>query len=107
MFNKVRSTWLLAGITTWLVAAVASLAPLSLAVADGITPDILAAAKTEGQVTYYTSADLVLANKLKAAFEASTASRSTSSARARVSSSTGRTRNSISAPTRPTPSRLP
>jgi iron(III) transport system substrate-binding protein len=70
MFNKVRSTQLLAGIATWLVAAVASLAPLSLAVADGITPDILAAAKTEGQVTYYTSADLVLANKLKAAFEA-------------------------------------
>ena len=71
MFSKMRPTLSLAGITTWLVAAIASLAPLSLAVAaDGITPEILAAAKTEGQVTYYTSADLVLANKLKAAFEA-------------------------------------
>src|SRR5207244_5926079 len=71
MFSKVRSAQLRAVITTWLVAAIASLAPLSLAVAaDGITPEILAAAKNEGQVTYYTSADLVLANKLKAAFEA-------------------------------------
>ena len=71
MFSKVRSPQLLARITTWLVAAIASLAPLSSALAaDGITPEILAAAKTEGQVTYYTSADLVLANKLKAAFEA-------------------------------------
>src|SRR5215472_8244403 len=52
------------------IAGVAMLAPLSLAAADGITPEILNAAKSEGQVTYYTSADLVLANKLKAAFEA-------------------------------------
>ena len=58
MFSKVRTTQFLAGIATWLVVAVASLAPLSLAVAaDGITPEILAAARTEGQVTYYTSAD--------------------------------------------------
>ncbi|HEV2983345.1 MAG TPA: hypothetical protein VGX46_03110, partial [Vicinamibacterales bacterium] len=71
MFSNVRSAQLRAVITTWLVAAVASLAPLSFAVAaDGITPEILAAAKNEGQVTYYTSADLVLANRLKAAFEA-------------------------------------
>ena len=71
MFSKVCSAQSRPVITTWLVAAIASLAPLSLAVAaDGITPEILAAAKSEGQVTYYTSADLVLANKLKAAFEA-------------------------------------
>ncbi len=37
---------------------------------SSITPAILAAAKAEGQVTYYTSADLVMANQLKAPFEA-------------------------------------
>jgi iron(III) transport system substrate-binding protein len=36
----------------------------------GISAAVLAAAKKEGQVTYYTSADLALANKLKAPFEA-------------------------------------
>src|SRR5690348_14044370 len=70
MFSKVRWRQLLVRVA-WLVAAIASLAPLSLALAaDGITPETLAAARAEGQVTYYTSADLVLANKLKAAFEA-------------------------------------
>jgi iron(III) transport system substrate-binding protein len=35
----------------------------------GVSQQLLDAAKKEGQVTYYTSADLALANKLKAAFE--------------------------------------
>jgi iron(III) transport system substrate-binding protein len=72
MLSKVHSTRLLAAIARFLVFAIASLAPISLAVAaeSGVTSEILAAAKAEGQVTYYTSADLVLANKLKAAFEA-------------------------------------
>jgi len=69
MFRKMRSAQPLARLATWIAVAVVGLAPLSSAVADGITPEILAAAKTEGQVTWYTSADLVLANKLKAAFE--------------------------------------
>src|SRR5215469_327822 len=60
----------ISGCGRWLAAAIALFVPLSLAAADGITPEILNAAKSEGQVTYYTSADLVLANKLKAAFEA-------------------------------------
>ena len=71
MIEKMRSARLLGRIATWLVAAIAIVIPLSPAVAaDGVTPEILAAAKSEGQVTYYTSADLVLANKFKAAFEA-------------------------------------
>src|SRR5262249_16153919 len=71
MFCKVRATQLISAIAPWLAAVLAAVAPLSSAVAaDGITTEILAAAKGEGQVTYYTSADLVLANKLKAAFEA-------------------------------------
>jgi iron(III) transport system substrate-binding protein len=70
MFRNMRSAQLLARLLTWIAATSVGLAPLSLAIAaDGITPEILAAAKAEGQVTYYTSADLVLANKLKAAFE--------------------------------------
>jgi iron(III) transport system substrate-binding protein len=71
MLSKLRLTQLLFGIASLAVSAVASLAFLSPAIAadTGLTPEILAAAKAEGQVTYYTSADLVLANKLKAAFE--------------------------------------
>src|SRR5215467_12713976 len=69
MFCKMRSAQPLARLATWIALTVVGLAPPSFAVADGITPEILAAAKTEGQVTWYTSADLVLANKLKAAFE--------------------------------------
>ena len=63
MFSKVRSAQLRAVITTWLVAAIASLAPLSLAVAaDGITPEILAAAKSE-LPTLQTATDLTDAAK--------------------------------------------
>ena len=69
MFRKMRSAQPLARLVTSIALTVVGLAPFSLAVADGITPEILAAAKTEAQVTWYTSADLVLANKLKAAFE--------------------------------------
>src|SRR5215475_10748348 len=65
-------TQLVRRIAAGFAAAILGVAPVPIAMAAdaGITPEILAAAKTEGQVTWYTSADLVLANKLKAAFEA-------------------------------------
>src|SRR5215813_12635547 len=69
MFGNTGSKNSIVAIAGRLLAFTVALAPLSIA-AQGITPEILAAAKQEGQVTYYTSADLVLANKLKAAFEA-------------------------------------
>ena len=64
--------WLKNGLFAAGVAASVALAsPLSASSAESsITPAILAAATAEGQVTYYTSADLVLANQLKAPFEA-------------------------------------
>jgi len=52
---------------TAFVAAIALCAPLAFGADPGAA--LLSAAKKEGQVTYYTSADLALANKLKAAFE--------------------------------------
>ena len=52
-----------------LAAAVAFVAGPALAQESGAAKQLLDAAKKEGQVTYYTSADLALANKLKAAFE--------------------------------------
>ncbi len=56
------------GLLIAITADVAS--PRAVEAADvGITPELLAAAKKEGQITYYSSADLPLANRLKAAFE--------------------------------------
>lgn len=53
-----------------LIATVGGVAPALAAAADvGITPEILAAAKKEGQVTFYSSLDVPLINQLKAAFE--------------------------------------
>jgi iron(III) transport system substrate-binding protein len=52
-----------------LAAVIACSAGPALADAAGVTKQLVDAAKKEGQVTYYTSADLALANKLKAAFE--------------------------------------
>ena len=52
------------------IALLVALAAAPAVAADaGVTPQTTDAAKKEGQVTYYTSADLALANKLKAAFE--------------------------------------
>lgn len=71
MFGKIRSTNLLIGITALVVFAIANVATITLAAAAdvGITPELLAAAKKEGQATYYTSLELVNAIRLKAAFE--------------------------------------
>jgi iron(III) transport system substrate-binding protein len=67
-FPKLNSRLILRAVAAAAFSAVVS--ATSPAMAQGITPEILAAAKAEGQVTYYTSADLVLANQLKAPFEA-------------------------------------
>ena len=52
-----------------LAAATAFAVGSALADEPGVSQQLVDAAKKEGQVTYYTSADLALANKLKAAFE--------------------------------------
>lgn len=53
-----------------LIVTAGSVGPALAAAADvGITPEILAAAKKEGQVTFYSSLDVPLINKLKVAFE--------------------------------------
>jgi len=56
--------------TMVLFATVSVVAPTISAAAEvGISPEILAAAKKEGQVTFYSSLDVPLINQLKAAFE--------------------------------------
>jgi iron(III) transport system substrate-binding protein len=52
------------------IAAVGLLAPAIAAAAEtGISPEVLAAAKKEGQVTFYSSLDVPLINQLKPVFE--------------------------------------
>lgn len=57
-------------VTMVVLATVSVATPRFAAAADtGISPEILAAAKKEGQVTFYSSLDVPLINKLKVAFE--------------------------------------
>ncbi len=50
-------------------SAIHSAAAAAAPAEPGVTPEIVAAAKKEGEVTYYTSEELPHANKLKAEFE--------------------------------------
>ncbi len=66
---RIFTTMLLRAAAIASVAALALAGRAAVAADEGVNAQMLDAARKEGQVTYYTSADLVLANKLKAAFE--------------------------------------
>lgn len=60
---------ILAAAITILATASFAVPRLAAAAAVGITPEILAAAKKEGNLTYYTAVELPIAQQFKAAFE--------------------------------------
>jgi iron(III) transport system substrate-binding protein len=63
--DLLKGTGALLAATTFSTRVLASAPP-----PEPVTPDLIAAAKKEGQVSYYTSTDLPVAEKLAGAFEA-------------------------------------
>jgi iron(III) transport system substrate-binding protein len=70
MTTKLTRRRVLAGSTTALVASGFVTSAQSAPAAQSITPQLIEAAKKEGKVTWYSSVDLALAEKVAKAFEA-------------------------------------
>ena len=69
--KKLSRRKLLQGSTALALASISSTRVLSAAPpAEAITPELIAAAKKEGQVRYYTSVDLAMAERISKVFEA-------------------------------------
>src|SRR5690242_1582109 len=70
MTSKLTRRRVLAGSTTALLASGLVRSAQSAPAAESITPQLIEAAKKEGKVTWYTSVDLTLGEKVAKLFEA-------------------------------------